>query len=187
MLWELVSGGFGAAAFALFLGLAVFGSVALHELGHALMAMRFGIRTRSITLYPFGGIAALEREPRGSAEFWIALAGPLVNFALAGVGWSLAAIVPGAGLFALLNLGMGLFNLLPAFPMDGGRVVRAWWSRDRGHLAATEKALGVSRWFAWGFVGLGVVTGTWNLGLVGLFLLWVIASERRRLQRAYAF
>jgi len=180
--WQLLTGGFGAALIALLFGLAVFGSVALHELGHALMAHRFGIRTRNITLYPFGGIAALEREPRGHAELWIALAGPLVNFGLALITLPLLGMVPGASLFAAINLGMGVFNLLPAFPMDGGRVVRAWWSRDQGHVRATERALGVSRWFAWGFIALAVLSGAWNLALVGAFLLWVVGAERRRLR-----
>jgi Zn-dependent protease len=180
--WELVTAGLSAALTASVFGVALFGSVALHELGHALMAMHFGIRTRSITLYPFGGIAALEREPLGRAELWIALAGPLVNFGLGGLGLALMGIVPGAGVFAALNVGMGLFNLLPAFPMDGGRVIRAWWTREQGHYRATHRALKVSRWFAWGFIGLAVVTGAWNLALVGVFLHFMVRSEANRLR-----
>lgn len=180
--WELVTAGWSAALSAVIFGVALFGSVALHELGHALMAARFGIRTRSITLYPFGGIAALEREPRGKAELWIALAGPLVNVALAVGGLALMPWIPGAGVFAALNVGMAVFNLLPAFPMDGGRVARAWWTRQLGHVRATERALKVSRWFAWGFVALALVSGAWNLALVGMFLLFMIRTEGARLR-----
>ena len=180
--WELVTAGLSAALGALAFGVALFGSVALHEVGHALMAARFGIRTRSITLYPFGGIAALEREPRGRAELWIALAGPLVNVGLAVVGLALMPWIPGAGVFVALNLGMAVFNLLPAFPMDGGRVARAWWTRQLGHVRATERALKVSRWFAWGFVALALVSGAWNLALIGLFLLFMVRAEGARLR-----
>ena len=116
---------------------AVFGCVLLHELGHALAARRFGIRTVDITLYPIGGVARLERMPRApGAELVIALAGPAVNFAIAaaigtlffasalllGIAWSLESFL---GELLVVNLGLGLFNLIPAFPMDGGRVLRA--------------------------------------------------------------
>ncbi len=184
---RLLGSGPAAAASLILLGLGLFGSVLLHELGHALAARRFGIRTRSITLYPFGGIAALAGEPRGpAAELLIALAGPAVNFGLAALSLPLAAAgFPGAGSFAALNLAMGIFNLAPAFPMDGGRVLRAWLSRSRGRLAATEAALRISRALAWGFVIAGLFVGP-SLALVGLFLLWAGAAERRRLALARA-
>jgi Zn-dependent protease len=133
---------------------AVFGCVLLHELGHALMARRFGIGTVDITLYPIGGVARLERMPRApGAELLIALAGPAVNFAIAaaiGGLWFAGAATLGVwprlgailGYLLVINLGLGLFNLIPAFPMDGGRVLRAVlsikWSRARAtHVAAT--------------------------------------------------
>ena len=66
--------------------------------------------------------------------------------------------------------------------MDGGRVARAWWTRRLGHVGATERALKVSRWFAWGFVALALVSGAWNLALVGLFLLFMVRAEGARLR-----
>src|SRR5262249_53034754 len=131
-----------------------FGCVLLHELGHALTARRFGIGTADITLYPFGGVARLERMPRApGAELLIALAGPAVNVALAGAllafqwvsgGWGLWESWATADFFVssliTINLGLALFNLIPAFPMDGGRVLRALLSGWLGRLRATEVA-----------------------------------------------
>lgn len=134
----------------------VFGCVLLHELGHALMAKWFGILTRDITLYPIGGVARLERII-GSPweEFWISLAGPAVNVVIAILVWILIPILDislqpqlqdyslGEGLIAGLffsNVTLVLFNMLPAFPMDGGRVLRAFLSLGIGRLAATEVA-----------------------------------------------
>ncbi len=130
----------------------VFGCVLLHELGHALAARQFGIRTIDITLYPIGGVARLERMPRApGAELVIALAGPAVNFAIAaaitslfflgaagfGLTWSFTSYL---GELLLINLGLGLFNLIPAFPMDGGRVLRAGLSTMLGRAQATHVA-----------------------------------------------
>ncbi|MFT5683701.1 MAG: Zn-dependent protease [Myxococcota bacterium] len=180
---DLVRSGLSSAAITAVFGFALFGSVLLHELGHALTARHFGILTRSITLYPFGGVAALAREPMRSAEeLWIALAGPAVNGALALIALPLALIgVPGAGLFAAMNLVLGVFNLIPAFPMDGGRVLRAWLSRRKGRYLATEQALNISKWFAWGFLALGIGTTSFNLLLIGGFLLFAINMERKRM------
>jgi Zn-dependent protease len=180
---DLLRSGLVSAFWTSVFGVALFGSVLLHELGHALTAQRYGILTRSITLYPFGGVAALAREPmRSHEELWIALAGPAVNAVLALIALPLALLgVPGAGLFAAMNLALGIFNLIPAFPMDGGRVLRAWLSRRKGRLQATEQALGISKVFAWGFLGLGLVTTSFNLLLIGGFLLFAINMERRRM------
>jgi len=114
--------------------LAIFGCVLLHELGHALTALRFGIKTRDIVLYPFGGIASLLGEPKPRGELIIAIAGPLVNFALAFVLFPFLNFPEEAvhfneiGFFEklfLANIILGTFNLIPAFPMDGGRILRA--------------------------------------------------------------
>jgi Zn-dependent protease len=133
--------------------LSVFGCVVLHEFGHALMARRFGIETEDITLYPIGGVARLHRLPRApGAELLIALAGPAVNFAIAAgmlaLAW-LGVIELGLrsflGTLLVINLLLGVFNLVPAFPMDGGRVLRALLSGFLGRARATTIAATVGR------------------------------------------
>jgi len=115
--------------------LSIFACVLLHELGHAIVAKRFGVQTRDITLYPFGGVASIGSQPSAKGELAIALAGPLVNIliALAIYPWitlpdlshpESASITFPVRLF-LTNVGLAIFNLLPALPMDGGRVLRA--------------------------------------------------------------
>jgi Zn-dependent protease len=168
---------------------ALFGSVALHELGHAMTARHYGIRTAHITLYPFGGIAAIERMPSDPGqELAIALAGPAVNFALVTVfGWAgaMSSGLPAEILevFASMNLIMGLFNLIPAFPMDGGRVLRALLVRRMGWFRATDLSIRIGRGFAWVFLVIGVVKIP-SLLLVGLFLHVALSAERRQLTRA---
>jgi Zn-dependent protease len=137
--------------------LAMFGCVLMHEYGHALMARRFGIETADITLYPIGGVARLRRLPRApGAELLIALAGPAVNFAIIAVlmvlgflGLDQAVAGTDLGIFLgelmLVNLMLGLFNLIPAFPMDGGRVLRALLSGVMGRAQATSIAAGIGR------------------------------------------
>jgi Zn-dependent protease len=143
----------GGAIGALFL-VAVFGCVLLHELGHALTARAFGIGTRRITLSPIGGVAQLERMPRSpGAELLITLAGPAVNLAIAlGLGLILDSArlldpysdLSTAGQFVALlqtvNLALAAFNMIPAFPMDGGRILRALLAGWLGRLRATEIA-----------------------------------------------
>jgi Zn-dependent protease len=133
---------------------AAFGCVLLHELGHALAARQFGIQTLDITLYPIGGVARLTRMPRApGAELLIALAGPAVNVVLAALFTLLAGaahmagpsaggmmLIPFLAILVQINLGLALFNMIPAFPMDGGRVMRAILSGRLGRLRATEIA-----------------------------------------------
>jgi Zn-dependent protease len=143
--------------------LLLFGCVVLHELGHAAMARRFGVRTREIVLYPIGGVARLEEMPSGKAELLIALAGPAVNFLLAaplavllwmqadGSAGRLLEFAREAPLLLQLlsvNLVLGLFNLLPAFPMDGGRVLRAALSLAIGEERATSIAATIGQGLA---------------------------------------
>jgi Zn-dependent protease len=159
----------------------VFGCVLLHELGHALMARRFGIATEDITLYPIGGVARLRRMPRApGAELLIALAGPAVNLlivlalttvgslGLLGSSWSPSLLGMFLEELILINLGLALFNLIPAFPMDGGRVLRALLSGWLGRTRATMIAAGIGR-------GLALLFGTYCL-IHGSFLQAMLAG-----------
>ena len=166
--------------------LALFGCVVLHEFGHALAARQFGIRTRSIVLLPIGGIAAIEKTPEDPRqEILIALAGPAVSFAIAGLLW-LALLAAGgiarplavdlgeAGFverLMVVNLLLGGFNLLPAFPMDGGRVFRALLSLWLGRVTATRIASIVAQAAAILFAVVGL---HYNLFLVVIALfIWL--------------
>lgn len=179
----------GAAA-ALFYA-AFFGCILLHELGHALAARRYRIRTEDITLYPIGGVARLHRLPRAAGpELAIALAGPAVNVAIAlGMG---ALLVLGRALggrgpawidsMMRLNLGLALFNLIPAFPMDGGRVLRALLSGRLGRLRATEWAARLGQWLALAFGLVGLASGWAGLPHV-LLAAFVFLAARAELSQ----
>jgi Zn-dependent protease len=181
---------------------AVFGCVVLHEVGHALAARAYGIGTRDITLYPIGGVASLERMPENPGrEIAIALAGPAVNFVIAGalfVGflgasyltpWAPTVDVGGLDLFLaqvmVANLVLGVFNLLPCFPMDGGRVLRAVLATRLTRVRATAVAVGVGSVMAVAFVIFGVYVG--NLGLVLLAaVVWLLGQGELAAVRAQA-
>ena len=181
------------AARAAMVGL-LFSSVVLHELGHALAARRYGIPTREITLLPIGGVAMLERFPTNPRhEIVIALAGPAVSFALAAAAWPLARLAAATPLafglseMATVNAILGLFNLVPALPMDGGRVLRGLLALRLGRGRATRIAARVGRVLAVGFVVLGVFYNPW-LAAVGAFVFLAAGSEARqdRIQGALA-
>jgi Zn-dependent protease/CBS domain-containing protein len=162
-----------------------FTSILLHELGHALVALRHGLRTRSITLFIFGGVAQLEKDPKdGRAEFWMAAAGPVVSLALAGLFYMCAALPfvgPSAAAvakyLALINLVLALFNLVPAFPMDGGRLLRGALWGPLGKARATRIASGAGTFFAFFLMFAGVfsllrgdlLAGVWYI-LIGWFI-----------------
>ena len=148
----------------------VFVCVVLHELGHALVAKAYGVKTRDITLYPIGGVATLESRPKPYQELWIALAGPAVNVVIAAIVFVVYLLVYGStpslakgwdgsnyleGLFAV-NVILPLFNMIPAFPMDGGRVLRSILALTMPEVKATRIAgsIGQVMAIALGFYGL---------------------------------
>jgi Zn-dependent protease/predicted transcriptional regulator len=164
-----------------------FASVILHELGHSVVALRYKIPVVSITLFVFGGLARIGREPdKPKQEFNIAIAGPLVSVALAGIFYSLTRIFPKidlvgtiGGWLASVNLFMGLLNLAPGFPLDGGRILRAaaWavtgsFSRATRIASTSGKVIAYALILGGGFYALRVdlVNGIW-FAFIGWFLL----------------
>ena len=183
---QSLAGTMGGVAFTL----AIFLCVLLHEFGHALTAKKYGIKTKDITLLPIGGLARLERMPDDPRqELWVALAGPAVNVLIAAVLFVLLNIFSGLDPLSRLsvtsgsllerlmavNIFLALFNLLPAFPMDGGRVVRALLATRVEYTRATQIAasLGQGMAFLFGFIGL---FSNPILLFISLFI-WIGASQ----------
>ena len=167
-----------------------FASVITHEFGHALTAERFGIRTCRITLLPIGGLAQIEREPeKASHEFAVAIAGPLTSLFLGGIFLGLYLLlhpfsVPLGGIAAYLsavNTFLALFNLIPGYPMDGGRVLRAIvWAVTKSYGRGTRIAAGVGSVIAYGFIGLGVLlafSGVVVNGIILAFIGWIVLTS----------
>jgi len=178
--------------------LAVFGCVVLHELGHALTARRFGVGTRSITLYPIGGLARLQRIPsEPMKEFWIAIGGPAVNLVIAVLLAALLLVIdgsfapgvlrsPGSHTIASLmwiNLALTGFNLLPAFPMDGGRVLRALLAMRQDYAQATQTAANVGQAMAILFGLFGLLTFNPILLFIALFVY--VGAQQESQQAMY--
>jgi len=163
--------------------LLLFASVAFHELAHSYVAQKYRLTIESITLFIFGGVAQLKGDPpHPRAEFWVAIAGPFSSFLLSAFFFILAMNTAGGtkALFAYLtkiNLILGVFNLIPGFPMDGGRVLRsAIWGKKKDYFYATQKASSIGRGIALFFIFFGLFSiftggpgGFWLI-LVGWFL-----------------
>lgn len=180
----VASGGVSGVA----LVLLVFGSVLLHELGHAWTARRLGVDVAGIELSFFGGAAKMLRLPRSARdELWIAAAGPAVSLMLGGVGLGLreASGLALLGWLGWVNVILAAFNLVPALPMDGGRILRALLSRRMSFLRATDLSVTVARGVAVAFVGIALAGGPLQL-LVLAPLLWLMGSQERLLARAMA-
>ncbi|HXC68193.1 MAG TPA: site-2 protease family protein [Nitrospiraceae bacterium] len=194
----------GIAALFLFL------SVLLHELGHSYVALRYKIPIKQITLFIFGGMAHMGKEPPSPrAEFLIAMAGPIVSFILGAVCLSgamavdalpmqstLQGLVVLGSLLGMVNVQLGLFNLIPGFPLDGGRVLRAGlWALNKDFHRATSQAslAGIGFGVALGLIGAALMVGTWSGALgqsieanggwllfIGVFLFSAALSSRRQ-------
>ena len=196
--WSLAAGYFPAEyptltlptywLLAVMTSLLFFGSVLLHELGHAYLALRYKIPVQGITLFIFGGVAELKEEARTpGAEFRIAIAGPLVSLALAGIFGSLWLLDQQIPLLAApsiwlarINLILALFNLIPGFPLDGGRVLRAAiWHLSGNGQRATQLAAFSGQLIAFGFMGVGffiALTGNFFNGLWLAFIGWFLQN-----------
>lgn len=198
-------GGIQGAIFGVIVTLLLFVIVVLHELGHSFVAQSYGVGVRQILLLPIGGVALLERIPeKPSQEFGIAIAGPLVNFGLAiilaviglaagydlGLGGltgvfqqlgegSLEAVF---GFIFVLNLFLGLFNLLPAFPMDGGRVLRALLASRMDYARATSVAVTIGQGFALLMGLFGFLGGGFFLIIIAIFVYIGASQEGRMVQ-----
>jgi Zn-dependent protease/predicted transcriptional regulator len=189
------------AVFGMGLMILLFTCVVLHELGHSLVAQRFGLTVREIVLLPIGGVARLEKNPEKPLhELLIAAAGPLVNVVIAvllffvgGLAVNLGALEGGRlvqatdgppslvtlwGWLFTANVALALFNLIPAFPMDGGRILRAGLALKMGFSRATRIATGVGQAIAFAFGLFGVLTGNLLLVVVAFFVFTGAGQER---------
>jgi Zn-dependent protease/CBS domain-containing protein len=196
------SGGLVGALTATITIVALFFCVLLHEFGHSLVAQRLGIKIHSITLLPIGGVSNLESLPEKPAdEVKITVAGPLVNVVLApiffGVGLLLGAVprlpadlftgIGSVGQFffylGYINVVLALFNLLPAFPMDGGRILRALLATRLGAVRATEISSAVGQLFAVAFFLIGLISGNFFLALIAVFIFFGASGESQMVRQ----
>lgn len=193
-------GSWSAVLSGVFFILLLFAFVVMHEYGHALTARKYGIKTRDITLYPIGGVARLERMPeKPIEELWVALAGPAVNVVIAALLFGyliftrtfepLTSLTISTGSFIerlmVVNLWLVGFNLIPAFPMDGGRVLRALLGLRLEYVQATQIAANVGQGFAFLFGFIGLFTNPF-LVFIALFVWMGAAQEASMVQMKYS-
>lgn len=167
----------------------LFGCILLHELGHSYMAKSYGVKIKDITLLLFGGVSSMEEIPRDpSQEFKMAFAGPLVSliigFGLLGLNILAVSSIPAysttsiylmVGILASINIVLALFNLLPAFPMDGGRLLRAWYAKRMSYVKATHYAAYIGKMFAFLMAIVGLFSNPWLILIA--FFVFMGASE----------
>ncbi len=200
--WSSSTGeGLYGALFGIAAILLLFVAVTLHELGHSFQALKFGVKVHDITLMPMGGLARLEKIPEDpKQELNIAIAGPLVNFIIVGILFFVGLIlqtravislpelytslgqVSWSGMLAYLtmaNLTLGLFNLIPAYPMDGGRILRSLLAMKLDYAQATNIATRIGQAFAWLFGLWGFLNGQWTLVLIAI-IVWMGANHEGR-------
>jgi Zn-dependent protease len=178
--------------------LMLFAAVTLHELGHCIVAQSFGIRVLDITLWPLGGMARMSEVPESSKiESLVAVAGPIVNFILAAIAapiwlWANSRVddqrwlAETTGVFLELNLWMGALNLVPAFPMDGGRILRAFLGRTGDWLRATSNAVRVGRVFCVLIGLIGLLSSQFLLVIVAIWLWWMGSQELTAVRMRHA-
>jgi Zn-dependent protease/CBS domain-containing protein len=186
--------GLKAAAMSALFICAIFACVVIHEVGHSLIARRFGKEARSITLLPIGGMAEIEEIPRKPMqEIAISLVGPMINLVIAGLLYLLAGSQVGVSLPDLspesadafvsgligVNIMLAVFNLIPAFPMDGGRVLRGILAVKLDYVRATTLAVGIGQAISVFFIFFGLVSNWW-LTLIGIFLYLGAGSEKQQ-------
>ncbi len=157
-------------------------SILLHEFGHSIIAIKYKLKVKRITLFVFGGIAEISKEPpKSSAEFWIAVAGPITSISLAAIFYLLAKVivhnqylVASFQYLALINLILAIFNLIPGFPLDGGRILRAIvWAITKNYTQATTIAAKTGRFFGFLFIMLGVFQIFQNNVFGGLWIVFI--------------
>ncbi len=175
----------------------LFVSIVWHELSHSLVARRYGLPMRGITLFIFGGVAEMSDEPPSAkAEFMMAVAGPISSVVLAGISFGLSLLIVLAGLpgaiatvlawLALINGLLAVFNMIPGFPLDGGRVLRSIIWHFKGNLrAATSAASRVGGTFGMVLVGLGFLTLLWGAPLGGLWWIFIGLFLRAAAKQGY--
>jgi Zn-dependent protease/predicted transcriptional regulator len=187
---DTVTAGVDGAVRGLALAAIVFGSVVAHELGHAILAVRSGLKVRSVVLLPIGGVTLMENPSQADSnpqrEMRVAAIGPIINLLLGLVsGVLIAVFLPQARLFerpyiisnnlvrsfVWANLFLGAFNLLPAYPLDGGRVLRAWFAERMDQVTATRRAVSIGQSFAMLMIFAGAVWNAWFM-LIGIFLFF---------------
>jgi len=168
--------------------LGLFVSVTIHELGHSWVALRYGLEIESITLWILGGLASLKTFPKEwDREFWIAIAGPASSVLVAGVCYVGVLVAPDSlqvsrfliGWLAITNVTLAVFNLLPAFPMDGGRILRALLARSRPYGSATRIAARIGVGFAFLFAIVGVLNFQIILLLLAFFIYGAATTESK--------
>src|ERR687889_237552 len=196
------SGSFASALVTVGIIVALFVCVLLHEFGHSLVAQRLGIEIQDITLLPIGGVARLKSLPeRPWDEVKIAIAGPLVNVVLAPIFFAIALLLGASPLdianivqggnslgqiFAYLgfiNVSLVVFNLIPAFPLDGGRVLRSLLATRLGAVRATDVSAAIGQFFAAAFFLIGLLGGNFLLALVSVFIFFGATGEAQMVRQ----
>jgi Zn-dependent protease/CBS domain-containing protein len=174
----------GAVTWGVLIAVGLFASIVLHELGHSLVAQSMGVRVRGITLMMLGGFASMDRIPeRRYAEFRLSIVGPLVSFALAGIFALVGTQSSSTDVqfychwLANANLVLAIFNMLPAFPLDGGRALRSLLAVRYGHVHATQIAVRIGKGLAWGLGVLGLLTFNMILVMIAFFIYTTAQSE----------